>query len=353
MKTWPCVLAWLAAAGATAAFGQTPSLDSSGPQRQRSPEPIFDRNPIYPGQFSVYGRFDAGFVKVNGEGPCDPCSTRLPRSYLGFTGDETLSDGWIAHFRLEHSLNLHLGDTAPEQPFWTTASVGLSRRDLGRIDLGRRDQPAWLVSLQGDPWGGGTVASPNDSLYHKPSPPDTRDSGSVTYTTPRYREAAWGAVLQWGNPQASLPQRQWGASVRYDRGGLYVGLGRQRWNDGSWAMPLAGHYRFEKATVHAAVTSGRADGVHYVSTFVGAAVPFMSKGDPNREELRVGIGRRNADSGNSDWKLGVGWQYRFSRRTALHVDAAVGHKVGGRTTALNVGLMHTFSRDLRLPQEPW
>ena len=58
---------------------------------------------------------------------------------------------------------------AREESFWDArATVGLSDREWGRVDLGLMDQPAWQLALRADPWGGPDRSDARQP--HVPSP---------------------------------------------------------------------------------------------------------------------------------------------------------------------------------------
>lgn len=343
---------------------------------------------------TLYGRLAAGYTRTAErtcrEAPCyvdedQGVHTRSrTRSYLGVRGSETLSGGLAAHFRLEASLLPATGETQIRKaPFFDgSATVGLSDRDKGRIDLGRRDQPAWRIALAADPWADSSVVSPGSRLYLPVG--GTRTPRSVTYGSPPDRDVqvelqagrSWcngvssspesGAVPEAG-PEGCTDRKELGASVRYARGAWYAGLGWQRWADASYAVPIAVNYDAGGFKLYAGATRGRAPVAsgpepmtpelpppptvaRYTSVFLGATMPVMSKGDPRRQEWAVGLSSFNPAGVQGDMKLGLGWRYRFSPRTSFHIDAAIVRSNGGaRREGLEVGLVHSFGRDLRYP----
>lgn len=347
---------------------------------------------------TLYGRVAVGYTRT-AEQACREASCGLDtekvrhsnqrtRSYLGVRGTETLSGGWAAHFRLESTLwpadggtSKDSGELKPDQhrgvSFDGGSTVGLSEREFGRIDLGRRDQPAWRIALAADPWADSSVGSPGSRLYLPAG--GTRTPGSITY--------GWNALQEWlvevqaghrwcnGNissvePGAQPmparsgcePAREFGAGVRYARGPWFAGLGWQRWGDSSYAVPVAVNYDAGGFKLYAGATKGRSPVVSdpqapegapitaYTSVFVGATVPVMDKGDPLRQQWTVGLSSFNPAGLPGDLKFGLGWRYRFSQRTSFHIDAAVVRSSGGaRREGLEIGFVHAFGRDLRYP----
>ena len=80
----------------------------------------------------------------------------------------------------------------------------------------------------------------------------------------------------------------------------------------------------------------------------------MSKGDPWRQEWRLGIDHLDGSGTITDqWKLSGGWRYRFSPRAEVLVDAALVRPAGGELQHLfGIGLSVGFERNLRVPQRP-
>ena len=341
--------------------------------------PLFERNPLSRAQVLIYGRLALGYIKVDLHEPFEQRLSKVgsrTRSYLGLRASETLSHGFHAHADLEHSFSpeigagrLRLEDARPtdtggsqsevaggaRQPFWTGRStVGLSHPDLGRIDLGLLDQPAWGVALRADPWAGNSVASPRYRLYLPPvrgssSPGSTRSVNSITYASPDRHP--WRVEVQVAALEDDPEAADRGGAVSYRKGPWYAGVGWQRWKGGTRALPLGVAYDFGFAKLFAAVTAGTVGGQDHRSAFVGLSWLHMGKGDPGRNEFRLGLSALDSQVVPSDMKLGAGYTYRLSLLTALQVNVGVTRRGGGRYgQAMEVGLVHAFSRDLFLPQ---
>ena len=329
--------------------------------------PGFELN--VPSLATIYGRLAMGYLKLPDE-PCQAATCNDPnkpnrgsrtRSYLGFRATETLSGGLAAHFLLERSLFPGYGTASgdpvdsnkpwevPAGPSFSGGSVvGLSSRSWGRVDLGRRDQPAWKVALAADPWADSSVASPGSRLYLPATEGATRSPNSLTYSSPTGHP--WGFELQRGRDR-SEQRTELGGSLRYASGAWFAAIGWQRWSDDAYAVPLALTWDAGSFKAYAGITRGRnPSAADYTSLFAGATMPLMSKGDPLRTEWRFGLATYNPSAGPGDVKFGAGWRYRFSPRTFVRVDAAlVRNDDGKRSHGVEVGFVHSFERNLHTP----
>ncbi len=286
----------------------------------------------------------------------------VERNRLGLQATEVLGSGLRAHLQLEQSFKPDSGDLLGPcgLAFDARATVGFSDRRWGRIDLGRKDQAAWLLALEADPWRGSGTASPDWRSYVAPERGATRSSHSVTVHTPD--EWPLQATLQLGKPQLSDGSHRWGGSLVWNRLPLLVGVGWQRWPGGAWALPLVAVHDSGEFRLGGAWTTGRVAGVAYSNLFVGASAPFMAVGDPQKHEARIGINLHRvknqpagADAGawTPEIKLGAGWRYRLSRRTWLAAGTGlVKPEVGAARQVFDISLTHTFERNLRAPQGP-
>ena len=336
----------------------------------------YDRDNLYPSAVLLYGRVSAGLRRVDAPPQrldIDPCPATGPapatyrgwkvdsveRSRWGLKSTEVLDGGHRAHFQLEQSVGLDSGDLrGPCQlMFDARATVGLSDRRWGRLDLGRTDQPAWLLSLRADPWGGNGTASPDWRSYVAPERGGNRSDGSITYQSPETEPVQLS--LQTGRPLLSDTDRHgWGVSLAWDRLPWLVGVAWQTWPGNSWAVPLVAVHDTGTWRLSGAVTLGRVTGTNYTNVFVGLSWPGMGKGDPERHEWRAGLNLHRVEAGaagdwQSDLKLGAGWRYRFSKQTWVALGGAwVRPQQGPGRAVFDVSLTYSFERNLRTPQWP-
>lgn len=345
----------------------------------------FERNPIYPTPILIEGRLALSYVEdpvadaVSEARGVSHAHLRSPtRSFLRIGGTETLDGGLLAHFRLEHSFQPANGRPLDgEGRFWDAqASVGLSLRRGGRFDLGRQEQPAWGIALRLDPWGGNSVASPDRWLYAPAAAASAsmpygndRRAGGLVVTLPWDSPARPAVVFEFlaapraaGEPGAASPRG--GASLRYERGEWFVGAGWQQWRDGSRSAPFGVRRDFGAWALSAAHTRGRqqtdtaGNAAEFHTTMLGASWLFMGKGHPRRHEVLAALSGYSSGGAERQWKLGAGYRYRLGPRTSLQVNTALARTVdpgNARPSShwlFDVGLVHLFARDLRVPQEP-
>jgi predicted porin len=371
----------LAAVGVGHAFAQAgdiagertaPTWMDPGSQRAQrlgAPPAQFERNPIYPVPIVLEGRLGLGLVFAPAPArscdlaPSPPAVVQvgaLLRNRLVLRGDETLDSGFAAHFRLDHSLRPDTGESNDAcGRFWDGEStVGVSRRHVGRVDLGRRPQPAALMSLEADPWGSDGVASAWQKWYLPPvATTEFRASQSVTVGTSRDGPDWLWAEFQVGAsqaPGADVPPgaRRSGGSINYRRGPWFGGVGWQYWPGGLGSVPAVASYDAGTWKLSLGIAAVRAPERNATNLMLGLSCPVMDRGDPTRQLWRLGFGRYRANDGVES-KLAAGWRYAFSRRTALLVNGAlVRHPDGGHGGLYEIGISHAFSRDLRVPQEP-
>lgn len=343
------------------------SVARGGPPVDGPPTP-YDRDALYPTPVTLYGLFNAGLSKPDVSPQASPCgalaATRhvgidsVERSRIGLRATELLSGGFQVHMNIEQSLQLDKGELRlPCEPFDARATVGLSDRMWGRVDLGRIEQAASTLVQRADPWRGNGAASPGWRTYMAPAAVGTRSSGTVTYSTPV--EPALRATLQLGVPRLQPGQRrELGGSIAWDRLPWLVGIGWHSWSDGSRATPFVVAHDSGTLRVSGALTLGRLGLTEYRNLFVGASAYSMGKGDPQRQEWRVGFDQHRVEGGamgawQSDDKLSLGWRYRFSRHSWVAVGAALIKPREQRShAAFDLSLSYSFERNLRVPQWP-
>lgn len=355
------------ASGFLGVAGLAQSVARGGQQVDGPPTPN-DRDALYPTPVTLYGLVNAGLSKPDVSPQASPCGAPAPtrhvgidsveRSRIGLRSTELLSGGPRVHMNIEQSLQLDKGELLlPCERFDARATVGLSDRVWGRVDLGRIEQAASTLVQRADPWRGNGAASPGWRTYMAPAAVGTRSSGTVTYSTPV--EPPLRATLQLGVPRREPSRRrELGGSIAWDRLPWLVGIGSHSWSDGSRATPLVVVHDSGTLRVSGALTLGRMGPTEYRNLFVGASGYSMGTGDPQRQEWRVGFNQHRVEGGamgawQSDDKLSLGWRYRFSRHSWMALGAALIKPREHRSrTAFDLSLSYSFERDLRVPQWP-
>lgn len=264
-------------------------------------------------------------------------------SELGFRGTVPLDRGWYAQFELAHGFQLADGQSADDcgRFFDRAAVVGIGHRSYGRVQLGRRAQPAWGIALLADPFGGSSVASPGDAAYYRPPAGrggvyKVRSDDAVTLSTPH--DPNWSVELQ--GRVGNEGQAERGLAVRWQHGAWQVGAGWQRWDDQTRALPLAAAVQVGHWRASAGVTWGRWDGQPYRNLLLGLAIRQRSGARPG--EILFAANAHDV-AGSDVWRLGLGYVYPLSRRTTLRAEFGAVTKEGQATRGrAGFGIRHSF-----------
>jgi hypothetical protein len=311
--------------------------------------------PVLLGQAVVHGRLDLGLRRTEGAPPGLPgCEAGVAptqwnvggaaRSHLGWRDDRPLGGGYAVHLRLEHSFDPSSGTLLNDcGVFFDAAStLGLSHQDWGLAELGRRDQPAWLVALLADPWDGHSVAAAG--IDHYGPPPGfggryrTRAEHAITLSSRSFD----GLSAQW---QRTLPDggaaAEQGAAVHLATGSWRVAAGWQRWDADNRAVPLAAQVQLGFARLHVGHTAGHQGGHGYRHAMVGAAIE--ERGGARRGIWRVGASHLQPDAGHTATRLSVGYELPLSRRVLVYANATQRHQGGEAFRGVDVGIRQSFS----------
>lgn len=305
----------------------------------------------------IYGALDAAVVLGrDSEGNSSTASSDQPKqpraaigellpSVLGFRGVVPLDGGWYAGTTVEHGYRLRDGGAVDAgSPFFDRALiVAIGHQSYGRIELGRREQPAWRVISMADPFQGSSIAAPGEALHYLPPQVSgatygVRSDDTVTYVLPDNPQ--WQGEVQVGVDSEAPVVR--GMALRHRLGAWQLGMGWQRWNARTHAVPVAavvqiGHWR---GSVGA--TWGRADGRGYHSVQLGLSIMGRSGAHPG--ELRLALNLNERDD-KTHWKLGLGYVHPLSRRTRLQWELGTTREQGAASRArLGLGIRHSFER---------
>lgn len=298
-------------------------------------------------------------------------------SFLGIRSDALLDGGARAHAQLEHGFGADTGQPKANcKPFWNPAvehgtlaptghrtrctgfwdrraSVGLSHRLYGRVDIGLLEQPARQIAFMASPWGADSVASPQEKRLYVPNPNEELtlpglSSQAITYESPyslNYKLQLHASLSR----RPTLPgggdagtAEQYGAAFTVKLGALEAGIGWQRWEGRNHTLPLAVQYQLGNWRAHAGLTVGQRTGRDFHNVFVGAS--YRERSGPRPGEIRLGLNVFEMDGQTRQWKVGAGYEYPFSRRTALQANVGVrsSDPVASRVR-VDVGMRHAFS----------
>ena len=303
----------------------------------------------------------------------------LTSSRLGFRGVEDLGDGFKAGFWLEAPFSADTGSGNATRFFNRRSTVSLIEPTVGEIRLGRDNTPAFNAYNAYDPFGtngigeilGNGTTTGIISALGSGAATLSRSDNQISYFTPPILGGAY-AQLAAAPDEAVAGSRYMAGRLGYaagkvDASAVYsetkVGLNSTL----RFKQALLGaSYDFGVAKLSGQLIESRyasaADGNRRQRVYqLGASVPLgahvirldyvygnMSGGAP-------GSGFSNADDAS---QIALGYQYNFSKRTALYATAATlrnkgasklivatgnaGMKAGENSTGLDAGLRVSF-----------
>lgn len=314
-----------------------------------------------------YGVIDLGVA--TGRAEDEPCGDELKPnpsrrvagagpSFLGIRSDELLNRGWRAHVQLEHGFDADEGQRASircnDATFWDRrASVGLSHRDYGRLDIGRLEHPARQIAFLASPWGPDSVASPGEKGLYLPADAKRqtlpgRSNQAVTWQSPdsvNYQlqlHASRAREPDGSDERPASTKEQHGASFVAWLGPWHAGIGYQRWDSGNHALPVAVVYTLGHARLFGGLVAGEREGRSFRSASLGWA--WRERSGPHPGEWKLGLNLLEQDHQRRRWKLGAGFERPLSRRTSWQ--ANVGAQSGDPTASrvrFDLGLRHAFA----------
>ena len=262
-------------------------------------------------------------------------------SHIGFRGTEDLGGGLRAHFVLEHSFTPDNGQAMLASTFWHAQSwVGLSG-GWGEVRLGRDYAPAHQLTSRADPFAFDTVAQVGIAqawLGYTSSGGASRMNNALSYQTPNFHGWTARVANSWSEQQGVSNER--GASITYDRGAWYGGLGWDR-KDGRLGRNdlwiLTGNYRWEQWVFRASHTRVHLQGQLRRNWTLGGSYRVGAS-----EFLAVATQQKLSAQSKTD-KWGVGYHHWLSKRTKIYTDLAraKGQDLSG-TTGFDLGLHHRF-----------
>jgi predicted porin len=343
---------------------------------------------------TVYGIVDAGVVTTDGAtaGRTTGVSSGvLSTSRLGFRGTEDLGGGLTANFNLETTLNMDTGvsgstQTATTNPtnnstptlFDRQAWVGLSKKDVGTLQVGRTTRLDFDAAIAGDAFGASGFGSVNGIIFANVgavrAPNSTTSTNTGDISNSRYNNSVKLATARFAGFQAAYQHAFGEASGAYavSRGTAYAldytaGKAKatyaySRQNDAAGARLnettiLSGSYDFGVAKLFAGMSElevvGRANKTK--GDWVGVTAPVNSKIGVMAQYYKVdNIGGVAADDADA---FSVGATYAFSKRTTAYlmggkvnndgdakvsIGSSVAPAAGKAQTGYAIGMRHTF-----------
>jgi general bacterial porin, GBP family len=282
---------------------------------------------------TVYGRLDVRMFKNlnsdtkelgNGSG-----------SRLGFRGVEDLGGGLSAFFDLQHRFNADTGAQTTTN-FYQQSFVGLEKKGLGRVWLGRDYAPGYIqVMLIADPFDHANVGSLLTVNTGGIAP--TRMDNTITAGT---KVGGFSGTVQVGLSEGVTRDKQYSTALLYASGPLTLGWGYV--NPGTaashWSQ-LVGVYRQGPFVARLGLGKGKTTAKQERGAW-SAGLTYVN--DVNR--FHVAYGKLDNESGNTSLskKLGVGWQYFLSKRTNLYVNYARDSVLTTNKSGYDLGIKHNF-----------
>lgn len=286
---------------------------------------------------TIYGVADAFLQVADG----DETLTRLQSgglngSRLGLRGVEDLGGGLRALFTLEHGINLDDGSVGQSGVFWgRQAFVGLGSSTAGQLTLGRQYSSLYSASVDFSAFTNGSYGASTAVIGgfggYEPvrgggssggfSGGPARVNNSIKYETPSFSGLRVGALWGFGENTAGVNKTRVGDIwARYTAGPLDAMISYVDDKNESAlkarTTTLAAAYSFGNARVMGGYlhfndgTAANADGK---GAWLGGDYRFGS------HLVRAQYVLSNPKGGNNDTQaLGVGYQYDFSKRTALY-----------------------------------
>jgi len=324
---------------------------------------------------TISGMVDEGVVKGNGgtavnngaNGTSKAYTVRDggPGSRLVFRGNEDMGGGLSAQFFLDHRFAPDTGNlgssTTPSTVFWSGNSwVQLTSAQAGSVYLGRNYAPAFWVNLKTDPFGYGGIAQVGARGWAGyTGPGGVRYANTVGYKTPNLGGFTANAAVAAGEGATG---REQGINAEYTAGPIYVGIAYDKISGGaasSAAAPsgdgaslinvgAAYDFKFIRPIVYFARSK---TGLGNSSTNKYAHVALTAPVGPG--VVKALYGRLSPEgtvptgvvqtAGQKQTKIGVGYDYFFSKRTRVYAEGSQG-KEDNRTNnkALALGVRHEF-----------
>ena len=299
-----------------------------------------------------------------------------PGSRLVFRGNEDMGGGLSAQFFLDHRFNPDTGVQNSSTTFWSGNSwVQLTSAQAGSAYLGRNYAPAFWVNLKTDPFGYGGIAQVGSKGWAGYSGPGgVRYANTVGYKTPSLGGFTVNAAVGLGEGATGRDQ---GINAEYTAGPIYVGVAYDKISgglasnntfttaatlqngDGASLVNIGAAYDFKfvrpivyfarsknglgnSATnkyAHVALTAPVGPGV------VKALYSKLSPGGTVTAATGVAAAPTTTlqTAGQKQTKIGVGYDYFFSKRTRVYAEVSQG-KEDNRTnnSAYALGVRHEF-----------
>ena len=272
---------------------------------------------------TLYGRVYATFESVQATGGATEVDRRNrvtdQSSLLGVRGTEDLGGGLKAFFQLETAFKPDQNDTTFAA---RNSAVGLQGA-WGSVLMGRWDMPFKSTTIAIDPFGDLTISGITGVLNDQTNF-DRRDQNVVQYWSPNF---AGFSVRLAGTANegktATLDPRDYGASVTYARGPLYVVYAYEEHRDRAVGVPkedgnaLGASYAFGPIKLGLLYEEFKKTLRSKEKSWMGNVVWTIGNNQLIYQYMESKDGGLNSvTSGEPEGKSNsIGYQYNFSKRT--------------------------------------
>src|SRR6185437_5020527 len=274
---------------------------------------------------TLYGRVYATFESVEAKGGASPVVRRErvsdQSSLLGVRGKEDLGGGLNAFFQLETGFKPDQNDTVFAA---RNSGVGLEGA-WGSVMMGRWDMPFKTTTIAIDPFGDLTISGLTGVMNDQTNF-DRRDQNVVQYWSPSFAGIAIrlaGTANE--NRTATTNPRDYGASVTYTRGPLYLVYAYEEHKDPSATVnkedgnALGGTFKFGPVKLGALYEEfKKGGGRNKEKSWMGNVVWSIGKNDLIYQYMKSKDGAVSTAATQPDCDSNsVGWQYNFTKRTFI------------------------------------
>ena len=270
---------------------------------------------------TLYGRIYAMFESVEAKGGTTPVTRRErvadQSSYLGVRGKEDLGGGLNAIFQLETGFKPDQNDTTFAA---RNSGVGLEGA-WGSIIMGRWDTPMKVTAGAIDVYADNTIAGYTGVMGDQTNF-DRRDQNVVQYWSPSWAGVAirlMGTANE--NRTATLNPRDYGASITYTRGPLYLAYAYEEHRDVSATVQkesgdsLGGTFKIGPVKLGALYQEFSKDLRSKQKAWMGNVVWSIGKNDIMYQYMTSKDGGLTSATEPNCKSNSIAWQYNFTKRT--------------------------------------
>ncbi|MEO7336057.1 MAG: porin [Caldimonas sp.] len=335
------------------------------------------------GNVTLYGIVDLAARSVNNQGVGSMpslVSGSTSTSRIGLRGIEDLGGGLSVGFNLEHGLLADSGTQASSTKFWDRRStVSLISKALGEVRLGRDFVPTYRNWSRYDPFAyvgvartadffTGTPIGPIRSVFGSNDNSLVRSDNAIQYLLPKLGglEGEVMVAAAEGGSAAQGNARLIGARLGYATKAFGVSAATSTvenalTTDGKFKdTAIGGNLEIGDVELSAAWRQLKYSAARQSHWLVGATYSFglhLVRASWQRVDLSGRVGSTDI-SANDASKLGLGYVYNLSKRSALYATAArisndggarytipggpAGLAAGKSSTGYEAGLIHRF-----------